>query len=1336
MKTLKQLYLLITLFILTGNIALSQGTSCANADPFCTGTSYVFPNVSNGTSAPANGNDYGCLGSEPNPVWYYMEIEQNGDIQINLEQSNTSGNGIDVDYITYGPFPDLATANANCGNLGNGTGTNEIVDCSYSGAAVETVNINGALSGEIYITMITNYNGSAGTITFNQTGGAGTTDCNVLLCNLSYLEANVGACDPLTTTYSVNGFVEFSNPPSTGQLIISDCNGNQQTFNAPFNSPTNYSLPGLNADGAACNITAQFTGDAACTQTINYTAPECLCFFTALTANISACNPTDNTFSITGNVEFQTAPPTGQMIVSDCNGNQQIFNAPFTSPTSYSLSGIDSDNTLNCEITVSFTDDPGCNITSNPFNFPEPCVCSADAGTYSDNITGSSNANGPFPLCFNDELDISTNGDFTMSEDFNVGGVTYDPGIFLLAFSCPPTVTAPAGLLSDPCLLGIAAAANPPWTVINDLGDNSTVYYVPVTMYSMVDNTYAIAINGGDFCYDLGPVYEVNNLSEITSNTDEDCQIGEAEVTISGGLPAFNGSNFTLSNLLPATASFSTTTVGNGNSTTISNLADGDNYSFDIIDGTGCPHTISGTFTGTEDPSFSYATDTYCQDEADPSPVITGVNGGTFSASPAGLTINAATGVIDLSSAAGTFTITYTTPDPVCFDDATYSVTINAVPDINPIADQNVCDEYTLPAITGTNLTGNEAFYSGTNGTGTEYNPGDIINTSGVTTFYIYDETGTTPNCFDEESFTVTLNITPILDAMNNQVVCDEYTLPAISGTNLTGNEAYYTAQNGGGTQYNPGNIINTAGINTLYIYGETGTTFNCTDERVVTITVNITPNFTVSGNDPTSCGGTEGTITLTGFTPNSAYEVTYSDDGNTVGPTNMTSNAAGEIIISTLNSGSYSDFLVTLNNCSGTNNSNINLVDPNAPILNAGQDQEICEGESVTLTADNPDNANITWNNSINDGVVFNPAVGSITYTVTAELAGCISTDQVVVVVRPNPTVFAGNDFLICENQTAVLTASGASTYSWDNNVIDGAPFTPTATNTYNVIGTTIYGCEGTDAIELTVENLPEVSFVADNLSGCYPVTVTFSNTSAPSGNDCVWNFGDGTSGNGCNDITHVYNSPGCFPVELTVSSINGCTSTVSYDDYICIGDYPNADFTFEPENPTTTNPNVDFLNNSSDATSYEWNFGNAETSSAVNPSTSYPFTENNYIVELIAINNDGCRDTAYSVVEVNEDLIFYVPNTFTPDDDKFNEVFRPIFTSGFDPFSYQLLIFNRWGEIIFESNNAEIGWDGTYGADSQDRVKDGTYIWKITYKEKGVDKRQEVNGHVNILR
>ncbi len=95
---------------------------------------------------------------------------------------------------------------------------------------------------------------------------------------------------------------------------------------------------------------------------------------------------------------------------------------------------------------------------------------------------------------------------------------------------------------------------------------------------------------------------------------------------------------------------------------------------------------------------------------------------------------------------------------------------------------------------------------------------------------------------------------------------------------------------------------------------------------------------------------------------------------------------------------------------------------------------------------------------------------------------------------------------------------------------------------------------------------------------------------------------------------------------------------------------------------------------------------------------------------------------------------IIFYVPNVFTPDGDEFNEVFQPVFTAGYDPFDFHLMIFNRWGELIFESYNADIGWDGTYG--ERGLVQDGVYVWKIDFKETMSDKRHIHTGHVTVLK
>ena len=199
---------------------------------------------------------------------------------------------------------------------------------------------------------------------------------------------------------------------------------------------------------------------------------------------------------------------------------------------------------------------------------------------------------------------------------------------------------------------------------------------------------------------------------------------------------------------------------------------------------------------------------------------------GTFSPNATTLTANYTPSPAEIQN--GTITLTLTsTGNGICLPEQDL-VNINIIPAliIDDLTDQIVCDSFLLPTITGTNLTGNEAYYLLQNGGGSAYAAGDYINTS--STIYIFDQTNSTPSCTAESSFELTINSTPSIDEFVNVVECASYTLPTISG-NLTGNEAYYDAENGLGNSYQAGEVI-TESI-TLYVFDQTATTPNCTSE-------------------------------------------------------------------------------------------------------------------------------------------------------------------------------------------------------------------------------------------------------------------------------------------------------------------------------------------------------------------------------------------------------------------------------------------------------------------------------------------------------------------------
>jgi gliding motility-associated-like protein len=151
--------------------------------------------------------------------------------------------------------------------------------------------------------------------------------------------------------------------------------------------------------------------------------------------------------------------------------------------------------------------------------------------------------------------------------------------------------------------------------------------------------------------------------------------------------------------------------------------------------------------------------------------------------------------------------------------------------------------------------------------------------------------------------------------------------------------------------------------------------------------------------------------------------------------------------------------------------------------------------------------------------------------------------------------------------------------------------------------------------------------------------------------------------------------------------------------------------------------------------STEYIWDFGNGNNSSITNP--DYSITINNNFIEvfLTAISDEGCENTSSLILTLNETYDLYVPNTFTPDSDEHNQTWGPVFLEGFDKFNFQLLVFNRWGEIVWESKDADARWDGTYSK-SPYMCPDGIYTWKILYKQKDTDEKITRTGHVTIMR
>lgn len=184
-----------------------------------------------------------------------------------------------------------------------------------------------------------------------------------------------------------------------------------------------------------------------------------------------------------------------------------------------------------------------------------------------------------------------------------------------------------------------------------------------------------------------------------------------------------------------------------------------------------------------------------------------------------------------------------------------------------------------------------------------------------------------------------------------------------------------------------------------------------------------------------------------------------------------------------------------------------------------------------------------------------------------------------------------------------------------------------------------------------------------------------------------------------------------------------------------VTVGPGPMANFVFSPGSVFTDDTEVTFTNTSTDASIYTWNFGDGTPTSAVeDPIHSYPAIAGVYDITLVATNDLGCSDTIETHIKVKDIVLFYIPNTFTPDGNAMNDKFRPVFESGFDPYNFHMVVYNRFGEIVYESYDANAGWDGSYG--NQGIIQDGVYTWSIEFKELDNDRIQQHKGHVTIIK
>jgi gliding motility-associated-like protein len=422
-----------------------------------------------------------------------------------------------------------------------------------------------------------------------------------------------------------------------------------------------------------------------------------------------------------------------------------------------------------------------------------------------------------------------------------------------------------------------------------------------------------------------------------------------------------------------------------------------------------------------------------------------------------------------------------------------------------------------------------------------------------------------------------------------------------------------------------------------------------------------------------------------------------------------------------------------------------------------------LCAGDTMNLTIYGTGSTIFQWQSSTN-GITFNNItgandstilIGPMTQTtqfrvIISSPLGCPAISSIsTVTVVPAPIITITQDTALCLGQSIQLFASGGTSYLWspNNNTLSNVNIatpicTTTVSQTYVVTVTNQFGCTAQDSVRITINGLPTIAGVG-YLADCGKDNGKVQVTSIGGAGNGPYIFSlDGIAFQ--SDSTFSNLPVGNYT--LTIEDANGCQAQ-STNIAVLEQIITNAAFTANNETTITTGLapfDVTVLNSSTNATNFAWDFGNGQTANTPGVGQSTTITYNDFgEYDIILIAYDGlprCADTVMVKVKVDGKSALIMPNIFSPNGDGSNDVFRPIpYEKDKMPdgsrniIEYSLQIFDRWGKLVFESNDFNTGWDGKRRGGSQ--ASDGVYFWIV--KASGIDAQAyTLKGNVTLLR
>lgn len=1156
----------------------------------------------------------------------------------------------------------------------------------------------------------------------------------------------LGGTTPYTYLWSDNQVQDTARNLSAGQyrVTITDAQGCSDTVSVQINEPT----PLQTSISTSANVSCNGLSDGSATVSANGgTSPYTYLWSdnqtTANAANLSAGN-----YSVT---------------ITDANACTSVESITLTEPNVLS-------STLATQIDVSCNgfSDGSAKVTMSGGTTPYTYL-------WSDNQTADSAINlsaGNYSVTITDANGCTESANVTISEPAILTTSTQ----LINHLSCYQA--------NDGAAYATANGGTTPYTYnwSNNTANDS--------ISSIAAGTYVVTVTDAQNCTatDTIQITEPDSLqSSITDTVFVSCNggnDGSAEVTALGG-----------------TTPYTYTWSDNQTTQTASNLSQG-TYQVTVNDANGC--TTISTVTITEPPlltaSISATTNVSCNGLSNGRAVVT-ANGGTL---PYTYLWNDNQQLDTASNlSAGSYSVTVT-------DNKGCTATANII--INEPA------QLTVSNASSTDVSCN----GGNDGQAT-------VNISGGTTPYSYlwsdNQTTATANNLTEGTYTVTVTDDLGCSIIDTIIINEP---PALSSTiSSTSNISCNGAADGsvtvsatGGTQpytYNWNNNATTANIQNLNpgTYVVTITDANsCTKLDSVSISQPNALTSSISNSTNVSCFGlADGTAAVTisgGTTPytyfwsNNAtanniqnlsagtYRVTVTDNNNCrltdsvtiTQPNQLTSTLNGQDIscfgrsdgtisasvnggtapysydwstnssnstIGNLAEGTYTVTITDINGCEDTNSFQIN--EPNELTLSVTADDTVCINvpkQLVAVAQGGTGAYTYTWSNNLGNSP--NQSVTpqqNTTYSVSVTDANNCpqKVESVSLTVRDiasnNLSVISSNN--ICVGDSATISVSfdgnlGPYFYNWNQalNGISDQRVSPASTTTYQLTITDICNNSISDSAVVQVSEPPQINLNDTLVQGCEDLSVSFSNRT-PNGYTYEWIFGNGESSTEA-EPTHIYTEPGLYNVGLKVTTPQGCESISNANYQVRVLNAPEAEIFANPTSTDIKNPIIDFYGNFGDAVSWQWFFGDGRDSSNVNNITYTYADTGTYRVKLFETGSNGCIDSAFVNIRINPNYDIKIPNVFIPNTNGSNggrynsknpdnSVFFPYMEYVED---YHLMIFNRWGELVFESKDINIGWDGYY---KNELAQADVYVYKIEVQFIN-GKRETKVGDLTLLR